>query len=263
MVGIYKITNLINNHCYIGQSTQIEIRWQTHKSAPFNSNEFSKNYHYPLYQAIRKYGLENFKFEILEECDNEQLNEKENYWINYYSPEYNQTSGGDYQIIPQKLTYKQVQEIQQILINDVDGNVSHKELAQKYGVHKDTIRDINVGRTWHSSKLNYPLHYSKFDCNNPNKTILYCKNCGKEIWKKSTSNLCLDCFNKKRKEDAKKNSLITREELKQLIRTTPFTTIGTNFGMSDNAIRKWCDKFNLPRTKKEINSYSDEEWEKI
>ncbi len=76
------------------------------------------------------------------------LNEKENYYIKKYKPEYNQTEGGDYQVIPQKLTYEQVKEIQQILINDKDGLVSHKELGKKYGVSgKDTIRDINVGRT--------------------------------------------------------------------------------------------------------------------
>ena len=56
---------------------------------------------------------------------------------------------------------------------------------------------------------------------------------------------------------------ITIEELKELIRTTPFTTIGTMYGYSDNAIRQWCDKFNLPRTKNDIKSYSDKEWELI
>ena len=40
----------------------------------------------------------------------------------------------------------------------------------------------------------------------------------------------------------------------------PFTTIANQFGVSDNAIRKWCDKFNLPRKKIDINNYSDEEW---
>ena len=57
--------------------------------------------------------------------------------------------------------------------------------------------------------------------------------------------------------------LVSREELKLLIRTTPFLQIGEQFGVSDNSIRKWCDKFNLPRKKSEINSYSDEEWELI
>ena len=56
---------------------------------------------------------------------------------------------------------------------------------------------------------------------------------------------------------------ITRDELKDLIRSTPFTQIGIKFGVSDNAIRKWCDKFNLPRKVSEIKQYSDEEWSKI
>lgn len=57
--------------------------------------------------------------------------------------------------------------------------------------------------------------------------------------------------------------LITREELKNLIRTTPFTRIGEQYNVSDNAVRKWCDKYNLPRKVSEIKQYSDEEWEKI
>ena len=43
----------------------------------------------------------------------------------------------------------------------------------------------------------------------------------------------------------------------------PFTQIGTKFGVSDNAVRKWCDKYRLPRKASEIKSYSDEEWLKI
>lgn len=52
----------------------------------------------------------------------------------------------------------------------------------------------------------------------------------------------------------------TREQLKKLIRTTSFIKIGDMYGFSDNAVRKWCDKMNLPRTKQDINAYSDEEW---
>ncbi len=48
-----------------------------------------------------------------------------------------------------------------------------------------------------------------------------------------------------------------------MIRTIPFTKIGSMYNVNDNSIRKWCDSYNLPRTKKEINSYSDEEWEGI
>ena len=56
---------------------------------------------------------------------------------------------------------------------------------------------------------------------------------------------------------------VTREELKELIRTKPFTQIGKQFQVSDNAIRKWCDKFSLPRRSSEIKKYSDDDWSKI
>lgn len=262
MIGIYKITNLINQHCYIGQSTQIQRRWNSHKNAAFRQQD--ETYNYPLYKAFRKYGLQNFSFQIIEECSRNQLNERQNYWINFYSPQYNQTIGGDYQTIYQKLTIQQVKEIQQILINDKQGIVSHKELAKKYNVHKDTIRDINVGRTWIDSNLMYPLHYSKYDAKKPNfLKKQYCIKCGKQLSKKNESKLCIECFRKQRKQNAIENSKITRQELKRLIRTESFTKIGKDFGVSDNAIKKWCDKFNLPRTKKEIKTYSDQEWDLI
>ena len=54
-----------------------------------------------------------------------------------------------------------------------------------------------------------------------------------------------------------------REELKDLIRNKPFTEIGKKFGVSDNAIKKWCDAYNLPRKKKDIKLISDEEWQNI
>ena len=255
MIGIYKITNQINGKCYIGQSSDINKRWKNHKICSNNPND--KRYNYPLYQAFRKYGIENFKFEILEECSQNQLNEKECYWIKVLSPQYNQTDGGDYQIIPKKLNLNQVNEIQQILINDVKGEISHKELADKYQVSKDTIRDINVGRSWIKEDLQYPLHYSKFDSRKPKNV---CIDCGKEIGFKATR--CIQCENKNKKISLE-NMKVSREELKNLIRTIPFTQIGKRFNVSDNAIRKWCIKYNLPKTVKEIKSYSDEEWELI
>lgn len=55
----------------------------------------------------------------------------------------------------------------------------------------------------------------------------------------------------------------SREELKKLIRTNSFLAIGKNYNVSDNAIRKWCVAYNLPKTKKDIKKYSDEEWNQI
>lgn len=89
---IYKITNDINNKCYIGQTHHsIEYRWNLHK----------KNYLYvktPLYTAFKKYGLEHFNIVMVEECPAERLNEREIYWIAYYDTYnhgYNATLGGE------------------------------------------------------------------------------------------------------------------------------------------------------------------------
>ena len=55
----------------------------------------------------------------------------------------------------------------------------------------------------------------------------------------------------------------SREVLKQLIRTTAFTTIGKKYGVSDNTIRKWCKAMHLPYKVNEIKQYSDIEWSLI
>lgn len=99
---------------------------------------------------------------------------------------------------------------------------------------------------------------------NPNRKIFakkyYCVDCGKEISKGSIR--CVSCESSKRIVPLE-NMSVTREELKSLIRKQSFCEIGRQFNVSDNAIRKWCDKFNLPRKKTVINQYTDEEWSKI
>lgn len=94
--GIYKITNLINNHSYIGQSRNIEVRWKKHIYE--TSNPDYPQYYYTIHKAFRKYGVKNFSFEIIEECSEELLNEREIYWIAYYNTYndgYNDTLGGE------------------------------------------------------------------------------------------------------------------------------------------------------------------------
>jgi len=59
------------------------------------------------------------------------------------------------------------------------------------------------------------------------------------------------------------NLEVNREELKKMIRTTSFVKVGQKYGVTDNAVRKWCDKFGLPRKSSEIKKISDEEWKKI
>lgn len=87
MIGIYKITNLLNGNFYIGQSVNIERRFYEHKKT---NRELRSN----IKKAIKKYGIENFSFEVLEECNPEQLNEKEIFYIKSLKPKYNICEGG-------------------------------------------------------------------------------------------------------------------------------------------------------------------------
>lgn len=88
-----------------------------------------------------------------------------------------------------------------------------------------------------------------------------CPICGK--YKNIAAKYCFKCSQENRREIGKRNKPINRQELKDLIRNYSFIDIGKRFGLSDNAIKRWCDLFNLPKTKKEINNYSDKEWENI
>lgn len=96
MCGIYKIENLINGKVYIGKSIDIDNRIRNHKSESFNP--ISNSYDTAIHRAIRKYGVDNFSFEVIEECNRDDLNEKEQYWIDYYNTfkqGYNMTLGGE------------------------------------------------------------------------------------------------------------------------------------------------------------------------
>lgn len=88
MIGIYKITNKINGKFYIGQSISIENRFQDHK-APRSSKR-----NYPICRAIKKYGKENFAFEVIEICQQDELNQKEIEYIKTLCPHYNISEGG-------------------------------------------------------------------------------------------------------------------------------------------------------------------------
>lgn len=98
MTGIYKITNLINNKIYIGQSLNIELRYNAHIN--YALNKLSKEYNTPIHNAIRYYGKNNFKLEILELCSAQELDKREKYYISFYKATdreigYNLTIGGE------------------------------------------------------------------------------------------------------------------------------------------------------------------------
>ena len=87
---IYKATNLINGKYYIGKTkNSLESRIKSHKAASTKKDLV-------FYRAINKYGFDNFKWEILIECQNlDELNEVEKKYISENGDGYNIAKGGD------------------------------------------------------------------------------------------------------------------------------------------------------------------------
>ena len=92
--GIYKILNTRNNNFYIGSSKELKKRWSQHRS----SLKHNTHINIILQRSWNKYGKDSFFFEIIEECDENTLLEREQFYLDTLSPYYNigiQSSGGD------------------------------------------------------------------------------------------------------------------------------------------------------------------------
>lgn len=92
--GIYKISNLNNHMSYIGQAVNIATRWKQHIKRGLGAEPQTRN---KLYPVMFEEGVENFTFEILQECKPNELDKYERYWIDYYDTQfygYNVTKGG-------------------------------------------------------------------------------------------------------------------------------------------------------------------------
>ena len=133
MAFIYKITNLINNKCYIGKTERsIEKRWKEHLR---KRNDLDL----PLYRALNKYGINNFQIEQLEECSSQIIDERETYWITYYNSceqGYNCTLGGE-----GGLLHLSEEEIEDIITRYIKGERLDK-LCKEYHHDYYPIRSI-------------------------------------------------------------------------------------------------------------------------
>lgn len=79
--GIYKITNLTNQMCYVGQAANLAERWKQHIKRGLGADPITKN---KLYPAMKSIGVENFSFEVIEECERSKLDEREDYWQDFF-----------------------------------------------------------------------------------------------------------------------------------------------------------------------------------
>ena len=79
--GIYKITNLDNQMCYVGQAVDLAARWKQHIKRGIGAETQTRN---KLYPAMLALGVENFSFEVIEECSREELDTREDYWQDYF-----------------------------------------------------------------------------------------------------------------------------------------------------------------------------------
>lgn len=127
---IYKITNDINEHLYIGKTIlTIEERFREHIKE--SKKEESKDR--PLYRAIRKYGIEHFSIHLIEECDINILNNREIYWIDIYQSYkngYNATLGGDGSLL---------YDYDKILEMYMSGMLVH-EIAENIGCERTVVQ---------------------------------------------------------------------------------------------------------------------------
>lgn len=148
MAYIYQITNDINGKIYIGKTEfSLEKRWKEHCDDAYKDSKEKR----PLYAAIRKYGIDNFHIDLIEETDNPE--EREIFWIEQkqsFKYGYNATIGGDgrkyldYDLII--ATYQQVQNIAETarILNLDRGHIA--TILHNNNIHILTTNEVNQKR---------------------------------------------------------------------------------------------------------------------
>ncbi len=162
---------------------------------------------------------------------------------------------------------KTIIPISEIIVDNKHPNYSSFKLLkrlieEKYKQYKCEICGTSE---WMGKPLSLQLHH--LDGNHTNNLlenlIVLCPNCHSQTDNFSGKNIKKIKLKKNYKEKTIINPPINKKDLKQKIRTMPFTKIGEEYGVSDNAVRKWCKKYNLPYSSRKIKEFSDSQWEKI
>lgn len=159
---IYKITNLINNKIYIGQSVNAKHRWEQHVSASKHNPRTIVD------RAIKKYGEENFGVEVIEKT--EQYDERERYWITYYNSTnhdigYNVCVGGGSVGVGVQNPRAKIddQDTLNKIIDDIrNSKTNFNNIAKIYNITPTSVSEINNGIYYRQEDLEYPLRETKY-----------------------------------------------------------------------------------------------------
>ena len=169
---IYIIKNKINNKVYIGQADQALKRWGSHLRDAHSKPKTI------IDKAIKKYGEENFWYELLEK-QIQNYDEREMFWIKKYNSQvpngYNVSPGGKGvgSGVDHPVSSIKNQEILELIINDIkDGELTFEKIAKKYKIKTNVVIGINSGTYYHNDKLKYPIR-EYFLSNEKFKRLIY------------------------------------------------------------------------------------------
>lgn len=186
LCGIYLIRNKVNNKIYIGQSIDIKRRIQEHYRSAHPekySIKSERDSNLPIHRAMQHYGTDEFSVNVLELCEQKDLNDKERSWVSLLRSSereigYNLTEGGQKTFALKgekhsqaKLNSEQAEEVKKLLR---ENKLTNAEIARLFNISNATISMINQGKVWNYNNDDYPLRKNKIVMSgerNPNTII--------------------------------------------------------------------------------------------
>lgn len=247
--GIYQIKNKLNEHRYIGSTKNFKKRWNIHKKDLAKQ----KHHSYILQKAVNKYGIENFIFEILEECDVCFLVEKEQKFLDEMNPEYNilkNVDGSNRTFTEETRKKMSDSKIGIPLSEEHKKNISNANLGKNNGMYGKTHNDeTKLKISKNKTKLEREEHHWTKLTNFQIEEMIILYNSGihkQELAKKySVTETCINYNLKQNNCDLKKNNMtkklnweIVRDIRKQFLEGKTYSELVDIFEISYSQIKR-------------------------